>query len=791
MKRLKDKIYQLYKKPIARFITIGLLAFLLIFLFFTLPRTLFNRPTGTIVYASDGTLLGARIAKDGQWRFASTPRLNEKYKQAVISFEDNWFYWHPGINPVSIARAAWQNIQARRVVSGGSTLTMQTIRLMEQAPRTLPQKMKEMIRALRLELTYSKEEILHLYADNAPFGGNVVGIEAASWRWFGHPSATLSWGEAALLAVLPNSPSMMHPGKNRTALRNKRDRLLKRMYEQGSINRTDYLTSLDEPIPDEPRPLPDMAAHLVAEADQQHKGQRIETTINRTWQEQAEKRLEAWNAEFRQNGINHIAAVVIDLESNTVAAYCGNVGFSKPQPGNQVDVVRSSRSTGSILKPFLYCARVQEGEILQHTLIPDIPISIQGFAPKNYNRGYDGAVPASNALARSLNIPAVLMLRDYGIPKFRDLLVKSGLKTINKSADYYGLSLILGGAEATLWDVASAYAGMAKTLNRYNDENTYNPIDWNQPAYRMADSKTAPAQHENSKTPLLYDAGAIWQTFEVLSEVNRPEEMDWHLMPSIRKVAWKTGTSYGYRDAWAVGVTPRFVVGVWVGNASGEGKAGLTGASTAAPVMFDLFNFLPATGWFDTPFEALEEVQICKQSGHLKGRFCPDAVTTLICKNGERTQPCPYHINITVNDAATERIFADCCTDGDIVQRTWFVLPPSWEWFYKNRHPDYRPLPPLSASCAGKESGQAMQFIYPTGISAIILPRQLDGSAGKLVVEVAHRDPDATLYWHWDNDFIGTTRHFHQMPIQGKSGRHHLVITDSQGETISRYVTIK
>lgn len=780
---IRDFIKRHRKKALS-----GGLFFLFIALFF-IPSFKISRPTGTLVYSKDGELLGARIADDGQWRFRINGNINSKYQICLITFEDQWFKWHPGVNPVAIIRAARQNFRAGRIVSGGSTLSMQTIRLMERAPRTIPQKIREMALAIALEATHSKNDILKLYANNAPFGGNVVGIEAASWRWFGHKSNDLSWGESALLAVLPNSPGLMHPGKNRERLKQKRDKLLRKLYNKKIIDQTEYLASVDEPIPDEPRALPDKAPHLVALLHKECNGREVHTTLNSVIQNRAEERLDYWNREFRQNGINHIAAVILDVKTNAVIAYCGNVNFTKPGYGNQVDVIQAPRSSGSILKPFLYCVRLQEGEILRNTLLADVPINIQGFAPRNYNRGFDGAVPASEALARSLNIPSVLMLRDYGIPKFRDLLNKTGFTTIRKSADYYGLSLILGGAETTLWDVSSAYAGMARTLNEYNQSEKYNKSDWDKPSYIDADPERRKNKPENNYT--YFDAGAIWQTFEVLSEVNRPEEMDWHMMPSVRKIAWKTGTSYGFRDAWSVGVTPEYVVGVWVGNASGEGRPGLIGAVTAAPVMFDLFNSLPRSSWFETPYGALTGVSVCRHSGHLKGRFCTEADTILSCKTADRTIPCPYHIMISVNKEESERIFADCNTTGETVNRPWFVLPPSWEWYYKNKHPDYRPLPPVSAQCMGRGNGRLMEFIYPTGNTSIILPKQLDGSEGKVSVEVAHQNPEISLFWHLDNRFIGQTKDFHQMAITAGRGKHRLVVVDQNGESISRYITVE
>ena len=433
--------------------------------YFCLPRNMFpDTPYATVVADRNGELLGARIADDGQWRFPPSETVSEKFKQCLLQFEDRYFYFHWGVNPLSVGRALIQNIRNKEVVSGGSTITMQTIRLMRKKPRTVKEKIIEAVLATRLEFRYSKEKILALYASHAPFGGNVVGLEAAAWRYFGHSSQNLSWAEAATLAVLPNAPSMIHLSKNRQALETKRNRLLKRLLDRNLIDRSAYELALTEPLPSEPLPLPQIAPHLVSLLYRTDKGHYIQTTLEKGFQQQVESLLSRWNAEFMRSDIRNIAALVIDVMNNEITAYCGNVNFNEKKSGNQVDIIHAPRSTGSILKPLLYCAMLQEGELLPNTLLPDIPLNINGFAPQNFDLQFNGAVPASEALARSLNVPAVQMLRKYSVPKFYDLLKKAGLTTLTRPASDYGLSLILGGAEGTLWEIASVYSSMAYTL---------------------------------------------------------------------------------------------------------------------------------------------------------------------------------------------------------------------------------------------------------------------------------------------------------------------------------------
>lgn len=511
---------------------------LFIWFIFCLPSTLFDVPYSTVVSDRNNELLGARIANDQQWRFPEADSIPEKYKVCLMEFEDRYFRQHWGVNPLAIARAIKQNISKGGIVSGGSTITMQTIRLSRKESRTFGEKFIEMILATRLEFSYSKDEILALYASHAPMGGNVVGIEAASWRYFGHQAATLSWAEAATLAVLPNSPTLMHFGRNRDKLLNKRNKLLAKLHERNILDKVDYELAIAEPLPFQPYALPQIAPHLVTKLYQEQGGKHLTTTIDKYQQERTEVILSRWNAEFAQNGIKNIAALVFDVEKNEVVAYCGNVDFEKTVSANQVDIIQSPRSTGSILKPFLYCAMLQEGQLLPDQLLPDIPINLNGFAPKNFSLQYDGAVHASEALARSLNVPFVVSLRKYSVPKFYNILQRAGMTTLNRSADNYGLSLILGGAEGKLWDISYMYLQMAQQLNFFNDDGRY--YEMKAPAY-LSDEKND-EKGDRIRNPL-FSAGAIWQTLDALTNVNRPEEIDWRSIPSIQKIAWKTGTS--------------------------------------------------------------------------------------------------------------------------------------------------------------------------------------------------------------------------------------------------------
>ena len=764
-----SKILNFFKRlSVTQKVILCILAFLVTGYIFCLPRHLFHVPYSTVVTDRNEELLGARIASDGQWRFPPRNTTPEKIKECLITFEDKHFYHHRGVNPFAIGRAFYQNVKNKRIVSGGSTLTMQTIRLARNESRTFREKLIEMIWATRLEFRASKEEILSMYISHAPFGGNVVGLDAAAWRYFGHSADDLSWAESAMLAVLPNAPAMIHLSKGRKTLLDKRNRLLKQLLEKKTIDSSTYELAISEPLPDEPHALPQIAPYLVSRFYQERNGEYSRSTINKGIQTQVEDLAERWSNEFGRSDIRNLAILVIDIPSNQVVAYCGNVHFDRKQGGNQVDVIQAPRSTGSILKPFLYYAMLQEGSLLPDMLLPDVPVNINGFTPQNFSMQFEGAVPASEALARSLNIPAVTMLQRYGVPKFHSFLQQIGLKTINRSSSHYGLSLILGGAEATLWDVTNAYAMMGRSLLQLPQTSCSLLL----PTSRITES-TDPFQ-----------PGAVWQTFDALKEVNRPEEIDWKSIPSMQTIAWKTGTSYGFRDAWAVGVTPRYAVGVWVGNATGEGKPGLVGAQTAGPVLFDIFNLLPSSSWFTRPAGIFVEAEVCRKSGHLKGRFCDETDTLLVLPAGLRTEACPYHHLVTLSADESQRIYENCANTEPTLRKSWFTLPPVWEWYYKQHHPEYKPLPPFKAGC-GEDTFQPMQFIYPPMNARIKLPKQLDGSKGFLTVELAHNNPNATVFWHLDETYQAQTQDFHKISLQPAAGKHSLTAVDGEGNTIS------
>lgn len=781
MYRIKPLVKTHFKK-------LTVLFALLVAYIFCLPKTLFKDPTATVITSNTNVLLGAQIAKDGQWRFPESDSIPEKFKTCIIAFEDDYFYKHPGFNPISIIKALKENLNSGDIKRGGSTITQQVIRLSRKGQsRTYLEKLKEIILATRLEFRYSKEKILTLYASHAPFGGNVVGIDAASWRYYNRNANDLSWAESATLAVLPNAPSLIYPGKNQKQLLAKRNRLLKKLLDNKSIDSLTYNLSLAEGLPQKPYALPQTAPHLLQTISKTNKGERVKTTINKQLQEQVNAIVSNHYNVLKQNEIYNISVLVLDVKTRKVLSYVGNSPTDKAHQKN-VDIINKPRSTGSILKPFLYAAMLDAGDILPNTLVADIPSQFGNYSPENFNKEFDGAVPAKRALSRSLNVPAVRMLQEFGLDRFHHYLKDLKLKDITYNANHYGLSLILGGAESNLWDLCKSYAAFSSTINHFNDTSSeYFSNEFCEPTFY--DSQTIDFGKKSTEKTL-FDAASIYLTYQSLKEVNRPEGDDnWEFFDNSKQIAWKTGTSYGFRDAWAIGTTKDYVVGVWVGNADGEGRPGLVGVQSAAPILFDVFDALPNSQWFKKPFDEMQEIKICSLSGYRASVNCFDTQLQHVQLSGLKTKPCPYHKLIHLDKTNTYQVNTSCEDLNDINTQSWFTLPPLMEYYYKKKNPFYKSLPNFRFDCLG-ENEVTMQFIYPKNESIIYLPKDFNETINELVLKVAHSKKNSTLFWYIDKTYIGQTTDIHDIAIKPEIGEHLLVVIDEYGNEIKRNVII-
>lgn len=776
-----SRFLRVHKKAVA-------LLVLLIAYYFCLPNTLFKDPTATVITSQNNELLAAQIASDGQWRFPHNDSIPEKFKVCITQFEDAYFYDHPGFNPISIYKSLRENLSSGKVKRGGSTLTQQVIRLSRKGrARTYIEKIKELILATRLELRASKEHILSYYSSNAPFGGNVVGLDAASWRYFNRDAHQLSWAESATLAVLPNAPSLIYPGKNQNRLLEKRNLLLQKLLKNHMIDSLTYHLSIAENLPQKPYAIPRIAPHLLQKVSTTHRGERTKTTIDLKLQERINDLVKHHYNSLKQNEIYNASVLVLDVHTRQVLAYIGNTPTDKAHQ-KDVDIIDKPRSTGSILKPFLYTAMLDAGDLLPHTLVTDIPSQFGSYNPENFDKTYDGVVPASHALSRSLNVPAVRMLQDFGLDRFYQYLKKLQLKDLKYNANHYGLSLILGGGESNLWDLCKSYASLSSTLNHFSETSgEYYINEFIEPTY-FANETIDFGEKSTEKT--LFNAASIYLTYDSLKTVNRPQsEGNWEFFDDAKQIAWKTGTSFGFRDAWAIGTTKDYVVGVWVGNADGEGRPGLVGVQTAAPILFEVFNILPNSDWFATPFDDMRKITICSKSGHRASKNCDITHLDFVQNTGLKTKPCPYHIIAHLDITETYQINASCENTNSIKHIPWFILPPLKAHYYKTKNPLYKALPKYRLDCIG-ENIVSMEFIYPKKNTTIFLPKDFNGKTNALILKIAHSKPDSNIYWYLGNKYIGTTKNIHELDIVPNTGKYIITAIDEFGNEIQQPISI-
>ncbi|NNE13993.1 MAG: penicillin-binding protein 1C [Saprospiraceae bacterium] len=769
--------------------TYGLLFILVFWLLMPTDNPLDNKLHSFVLFDKNDELLGARIASDEQWRFPMLDTIPAKFEKAILTFEDKSFYDHIGFDVKAFLRAIYLNVKHQKVVSGGSTITMQLMRMENpHARRTIFRKAFEIFGALKYETKYSKEYILKQYCTHAPFGGNIVGLETASWRYLGKSPEHLSWAESCMLAVLPNAPSLIHPGKNRNRLLAKRNKLLLQLHEQNVIDKMTYELSLLEPIVPRPEPLPNLAPHFLEHVKRNSSYMRYYSAVEFDKQTMLSHVVERHNRINRDKGIFNAGAVIVDNKSRSVVAYIGNTNGRLHE--NYNDMVLRPRSSGSILKPILYSLAINEGQIMPEGLAYDVPISINGFSPKNYTRDYYGAIPYNEVLSKSLNVPSVKLLQNYGVNKFLNDLRMLGFTTLNKEAEHYGLPLILGGAEVSLIDLVQVYSGMAKTLSTFNIksskylENAFEEISWNK----------AISDDENvlSYDPKFMNAGSIWSTFQAMTHVERPnQEGQWEKFKSAMPIHWKTGTSYGNRDAWAIGVTPQFTVGVWVGNSDGQPHPDIIGVSAAGPLLFDIYNFLNVREVFEEPFDDMVEKQICNLSGMIAQENCDKISYKNVPLSCITNQVCHFHKHKIIDKHTGHLVYRNCGDPSSIRDTSFFVLPPVAAHYYKRHHPEYSVLPPIDRMCAkySKQDGN-IEFQYPVNETTIYIPRNLSGEKEKCVFKANHKDENAQIFWHLNNDYLGTTKEIHHFAVDLNSGDYTLTLQDEFGTSLSKKIKV-
>lgn len=582
-----------------------------------LPLSKLNAPQAFRFYDRNDELLQVIISDDGFYRLSVTvDELPQLYIDTFLLQEDQFFYKHPGINPLAIARAAIANVSSGRVVSGASTITMQLARMLERRDRTVRAKILEMFRAIQIEMKFSKREILEYYLSIAPYGGNLEGVNAATYAYWGKPAKFLSPAQIALLVVLPKSPNGLRPDRFPLNALKKRNVLLEKMHATGLINSSTYSLAIDEPVPNQrlsfPTRIPHFAWYLKAQYPELTD---FRTHLDLNVQIRAQRIVKQYITALYDKGIHNSSVVILDTQTRELRAMVGSADYFNQEHEGANNGAVALRSPGSTLKPFLYGLAMDNGLIAEKTMLPDIPITVAGYSPQNYSKTFRGQVQVREALVDSLNVVAVRLSQKMGIKKLYDLLANGGITSLTKSAEYYGLPLILGGVEVSLLELTNLYASLAN----YGEYEPYQLIKNTLPSkFNSASSSSKPLSIQ------LLSPEASWLVMDMMTDVERPDfPATWQYSKTLPTVAWKTGTSYGHQDAWSIGFHPEYTVGVWVGNFNGAPATQLSGGSAAGPLFFDLFQSIvnDPTKWFSKPV-GIEQRSVCGLCGLPGNSYC-------------------------------------------------------------------------------------------------------------------------------------------------------------------------
>lgn len=746
----------------------AVLAFAALNAVFPFPEDRLAAPWSTRVLDRNGAELRRFLAQDGMWRFpVGLDEVAPELVTALVESEDRWFYRHPGVNPLSIVRAAWGNLAAGRVVSGASTIPMQIARMADPRPRTLGAKLIEAFRAVQLELAHTKEELLAIYLNMAPFGGNITGVGAASRLYFGKPPDRLSLGECAFLAVLPRAPTKYDPVKNPRAAMQVRNRVLAMLAGRGAVSPELARRAMRQPMVAHRRSSPMLAPHFTLMAKNRLGAEPVlATSLDLPRQRILEGLVRRHAARIRQQGVANVAAVALDRRTREVLALAGSADFGDDRFQGQVNNALARRSPGSALKPFLYAQAFDKGLAVAQSYLLDVPADYSGYAPENYTGVFHGRVTAAEALARSLNAPAVRLLADVGLESFHGLLKRGGLESIDRPASAYGLPLALGACEVRLVDLTNLYATLGE-----------GGMHW---PWRITAGEPGPGTR-------LFSPEAAHVVAEILGGVTRPDMPDsWRLTLDRPAAAWKTGTSFGHRDAWAVGFGADVAVGVWVGNPDGTPVQGISGANHAGPLFFDILRALaPASRDLNLPdAPGLRQVRLCAHSHQLAGPDCPETITATAGPNLALAR-CAEHRRVMVDAETGLRLEGGCLLTRPAAARVFAATPPELASWLTAQGKPVPALPELSPACADVPRGRGPTIVSPSPGTPYVMRHDAPREFQQIALAASSSEPGGPLWWYVDGRFAGTSAPERKLFLPMTPGPHTASVTDAQGRTSS------
>jgi penicillin-binding protein 1C len=768
---LLKSLYKSHLKKAALLLGCFVISFFLVDLLFPFkPKIQYS----TQITANDGTVLHAFLSPDDKWRlYTNISEITPLLQKTLIHKEDQYFYYHPGINPFAMLRAAGRNIFSGKRTSGASTITMQVVRLLEPKKRTYLNKLTESFRAMQLELHYSKDEILQLYLNLVPYGGNIEGIKAASLLYFGKAPQLLSLAEITALTIVPNRPSSLRPGTRNDALKMARNQWLIRFGKENLFDKNIIQDAMDEPLVVRRLSAPKQAPHLALRLKKDFPDQPIiNTTIKIQSQKQIEEQVKNYVNRLQSMNIHNAAVLVINNETMAVEAYVGSADFNNPFDGGQVDGIRAIRSPGSTLKPILYATAFDKGIITPKTVLNDVPTNFSGYEPENFDQHFNGQVTTEFALANSLNIPAVKILKEVSTPVLIDKLKKADFQTIRKQSKDLGLSMILGGCGVTLEELTRLFAA-------FSNEGELKPIRY---------TTETPISKKGEQ---IVSKEATYLLNNILTQVTRPDlpsnfDNTYHLP----KIAWKTGTSYGKRDAWSIGYNRKYTIGVWVGNFSGEGVPELSGANTATPLLFSIFNALDynsSKGWYQMP-ENVALRKICAVSGDIPSDFCDHQITDYYIMGVSPYHKC-QHLRYVFTDLASKISYCTyCLPESGFVKKTYPNLAPELIAYYESKKIPYQKLPPHNPSCERVFREGAPLIISPNDGSEYFIqtsePQQIQLSCqtGNDVQEV---------FWYVNDKLVKHSAPHEAVFISPPVGRVKISCSDDKGRNSDIVILVK
>ncbi|RYD57728.1 MAG: penicillin-binding protein 1C [Sphingobacteriales bacterium] len=730
-----------------------------------------------VVLARDGSVIHTFLTKDEQWRFdTKLDEITPELKQAIIYKEDKYFRYHPGINIFAIGRAAVNNIFYLKRTSGASTITMQVARMLQPKKRTYVNKGVEMLRALQLELHYSKDEILQMYLNLVPYGSNVQGVKAASIIYFNKLPNQLSLAEITALSIIPNRPNSLVLGRDNAAIVIQRNKWLKRFESDKLFASATIGDALDEPLNAYRHNAPDVAPQFAWRMRRQQPGvTQIRTTIDPMVQQKAYDLTYGYSQALRLHGIYNASVIVIDNRTMEVKAYIGSSDFGDKAHHGEVDGVKAIRSPGSTLKPLLYGMCMDMGIVTPKTTIADVPINIDGYIPENYDLQFRGNITTEEALKNSLNIPAVKLLHSAGVKSFTAKLTDAGFLSIWTKRNKLGLSMILGGCGVQLDELSALYASFANA-------GMYRPL-----RFTIDDSTGAKRQ----KATKILSPEASYMMTGILRELHRPDLPNlYEQAASVPKIAWKTGTSYGRKDAWSIGYNQRYTMGVWIGNFDGIGVAGLNGAGTATPLLFQLFNAIDRSASVEWKIktEDLGYRLVCRETGKLPNDYCTSQVMDYYIPGTSSTERCAHQVPVWLSPDEGISYCTSCLPDAGYKTKSYPNIPAELAAWYDQSHTAYEKIPKHNPECGRVFDGRSPIITSLTNKLSYII---VDKESQQLQLKCNTANDVKQVYWYINDNFYASATPAEKKFFIPSTPRVKISCTDDKGRNTDIEIKVK